>query len=64
MFEKTISQHLKKLKEKLWISRQRRYNKSYKYDLDGLARRVAWLAGAQTILGSVIHPIRLHTRKY
>jgi DNA-binding transcriptional ArsR family regulator len=57
MSEKTIGQHLKKLEEKLWISRQRRYNKSYKYDLDRLARRVSWLAGDQTAMSRpLFHP--------
>jgi DNA-binding transcriptional ArsR family regulator len=55
--EKTIGQHLKKLEEKLWISRQRRFNKSNKYDLDRLARRVAWLAGDQTAMArEKFHP--------
>ena len=32
----------------MWLTRKRRYNNSYRYDLDRLARRVAWLAGDQT----------------
>ena len=34
----------------MWLTRKRRYNNSYRYDLDRLARRVAWLAGDQTAM--------------
>jgi len=44
MSEKTISKHLKALEEKKWLGRKRRYNNSYRYDLDRLSRRVAYLA--------------------
>ena len=50
MTEKTISKHLKGLEDKMWLTRKRRYNNSYRYDLDRLARRVAWLAGDQTAM--------------
>ena len=39
MTEKTISKHLKNLENKGWLSRQRRYNNSYKYDLTSLTKR-------------------------
>ena len=51
MTAKTISKHLKGLEDKLWLTRKRRYNNSYRYDLDRLARRIAWLAGDQTAMG-------------
>jgi len=47
MSEKTIGKHLKALEERKWISRKRRYNNSYRFDLDRLARRVGWLAARQ-----------------
>ena len=50
MTEKTISKHLKGLEDKMWLTRKRRYNNSYRYDLDRLARRVSWLAGDQTAM--------------
>jgi hypothetical protein len=57
MSEKTISGHLKVLEEKMWIGRRRRYNNSYRYDLDRLARRIAWLAGDQTAMArEEFHP--------
>jgi DNA-binding transcriptional ArsR family regulator len=57
MSEKTIGVHLKALEEKLWLSRKRRYNNSYRYDLDRLVRRVAWLAGDQTAMArEKFHP--------
>jgi hypothetical protein len=57
MTEKTISKHLKALEEKMWLIRKRRYNNSYLYDLDRLARRVAWLAGDQTAMSrQEFHP--------
>ena len=48
--EKTLSKHLKGLEDKMWLTRVRRYNNSYRYDLDRLARRVSWLAGDQTAM--------------
>ena len=57
MTEKTISKHLKGLEDKMWLTRKRRYNNSYRYDLDRLARRVAWLAGDQTAMArEKFHP--------
>ena len=57
MTEKTISKHLKGLEDKMWLTRKRRYNNSYRYDLDRLARRVAWLAGDQTAMArDKFHP--------
>jgi DNA-binding transcriptional ArsR family regulator len=57
MTEKTISKHLKALEDKMWLTRKRRYNNSYRYDLDRLARRVAWLAGDQTAMArEKFHP--------
>ncbi len=57
MSEKTIGVNLKALEEKMWIGRKRRYNNSYRYDLDRLARRIAWLAGDQTAMArEEFHP--------
>jgi len=57
MTEKTISKHLKGLEDKMWLTRKRRYNNSYRYDLDRLARRVAWLSGDQTAMArDKFHP--------
>ena len=50
MSERAISGHLKVLEEKMWIGRKRRYNNSYRYDLDRLARRIAWLSGDLTAM--------------
>ena len=47
MSEKTIGKHLKALEERKWLSRKRRYNNSYRFDLDRLARRVGWLAARE-----------------
>ena len=43
MTEKTISNHLKNLDKKGWLSRQRRYDNSYKYVLAPLAERTSRL---------------------
>ena len=47
MSEKTIGKHLKALEQRKWISRVRRYNNSYRFDLDRLARRIGWLAARE-----------------
>ena len=47
MSEKTIGKHLRALEERKWLSRKRRYNNSYRFDLDRLARRVGWLAARE-----------------
>jgi hypothetical protein len=43
MTEKTISNHLKNLDNKGWLSRQRRYNNSYKYVLAPMVERTGRL---------------------